>query len=168
MVKKQSKPLTPEEIDIETQRVLKKMKDEGITLQQATGISDAFLEEMYSLAHAHYNRGNYKEALSLFQFLVGCVPTQHKFMLGLAATLHQLGDYREALRGFTLVLQIDQKNLLPVYYMADCFLRLGDEESALPLYELMIKAGTEDPALAELSQRSALIAEGLRTKHGAQ
>ncbi|MCH9611344.1 MAG: hypothetical protein S4CHLAM81_15330 [Chlamydiales bacterium] len=162
MPKKESKTLTPEEIERESQRILKKMKDEGITLQQATGIPDSFLEEMYALAHAHYERGNYKESLSLFQFLAGCSPQNYKFMLGLAANLHQMGEYTEALQGFMVALKLDESNPTPIYYMADCFLRLGDEESAIPLYESMVEAGKIAPEFKELADKSKLIVDGYK------
>lgn len=167
MAKKAGRVLSPEEMQAETQKVLKRMKDEGITLQQATGISDAFLEEMYSLAHAHYEQGNYKESLSLFQFLAGCAPSNFKFMLGLAANLHQMGEYEEALRGFTVALQIDESNPLPIYYMADCFMRLGNEKEAMPLYQAMVEAGKVCPEHRDLAQKSQLILDGYkrRKKH---
>lgn len=164
MSRKEVKPMTPQEIASETRRVLKRMKEEGITLQQATGISDAFLEEMYSLAHAHYERGNYKESLSLFQFLGGCAPKTYKYMLGLAATLHQMGNYQEALNGFTVALQLDESNPLPIYYIADCFSRLGKEKEAIPLYEMMVKTAELAPQYAELAERSRLIVENYKAK----
>ena len=40
----------------------------GMTLKEATGVSDEALEEIYCLAYAFYNQGKYKEAASLFSF----------------------------------------------------------------------------------------------------
>ena len=164
MSKKEAKKLSQSEIQAESQRILKKMKDEGLTIQQATGISDAFLEEMYSLAHAHYDKGNHKESLSLFQFLAGCAPNSYKFMLGLAANLHQMGEYQEAFNGFTIALKLDDSNPLPIYYMADCLLRLGNEKDAIPLFEIMIEAAEHAPEYKEFGAKSKLIVEGFKKR----
>ena len=164
MEKKEIETPSAEEVEKSTQTILKKMKDENVTLQQAVGISDTFLEELYSLAHAHYERGNYKESISLFQFLAGCAPNHYKYMLGLAANLHQMGEYSEAIQGFRVALDLNPVNPMPIYYIADCFLRLGEEEEAAPFYEMMVQAGKAAPEYAEFANKSLLILEGLKKK----
>lgn len=162
MAKKEVPKLTQKEINRQAKQILKRVKEEGISVQQAAGISDTFLEEMYSLAHAHYERGNFRESISLFHFLAGCAPTNYKFVLGLAANLHQLGEYQNALGAFQLSLELNGDNLMPVYYIGDCLVRLGREEEAIPYYEIMEKAGKEFPEFAELGNKSALILKGLK------
>jgi|GEM_PF-2283725 len=164
MKKEEAKTPSAAEIEARSQEILQKMKNDNLTLQQAVGISDTFLEEMYSLAHAHYQRGNYKESISLFHFLAGCAPNNYKFMLGLAATLHQMGEYAEAIQGFRVVLELNEANPSPLYYIADCLVRLGDEEKAIPFYEMMVEAGKTHPQFKELATKSSLILDGIKMK----
>lgn len=146
------------------QALLDKMAAENKTLQEVSGISDKLLEEIYSLAYAHYNLGKYKESLSLFQFLAGIAPKQPRFVLGLAATYHQMENYSEAAMGFFLAYNLDPQNPLPAYYAADCYLNLKTPEAAIDCLELAIHTAGENKEFEELKQRCLLTLNTLKCK----
>ena len=145
--------------------VLTKMQENpGMTLKQATGISDQVLEEIYHLAYTYYNQGKHEEGAALFQFLSGASPTTYKYILGLAACFHQCKSYEQAALGFYIALTIEPNNPIPAYYVTDCFLKQGLNDEALEFAEATLLICEEKPKYAELAQRCSLIVESLKSK----
>ncbi|MFN0064791.1 MAG: SycD/LcrH family type III secretion system chaperone [Chlamydiales bacterium] len=142
--------------------VLKRMKEENISLKEAAQVNDHFLEEVYSLAHAHYERGNYKESLSLFQLLSGIAPSTHKYVFGLSANFHQMGKFEDAMYGFYLALNIDPENPIPAFYIADCLLKLNFKAEAEEFLNLTIEIAVEKPQYAEMKHKSLLMLNTLK------
>lgn len=136
----------------------------GMTLQDATGVSDQALEEIYSLAYTFYNQGKYPEAVSLFEFLAGSSPKCFKYVLGLASSYHQLQAYKEASAGFYIALNIDPTNPLPAYYLMDCFIKQGFLEEAKEFAEIASLICEDKAEYAELKERCDLIRKSLNTK----
>lgn len=143
--------------------VLEQM-EEGMTLQEATGVSNETLEEIYSLAYGFYNQGKYKESAALFEFLAGASPTTYKYVLGLASSYHQLGAYEEASAGFFIALNIESDNPIPAYYIMDCFLKQNLLEEAEEFAELTIEICEDRPEYQDLKGRCELIKKSLRSK----
>lgn len=139
-------------------------KNPGMTLKEATGISDQVLEEIYHLAYTYYNQGKYEEGAALFQFLSGSSPKTYKYVLGLAACFHQCETYEQAALGFYIALTIEPNNPVPAYYVTDCFLKQNLLEEALEFAEVTVMICEGKPEYAELSQRCTLIAESLKSK----
>ena len=145
--------------------VLQKMQENpGMTLKQATGLSDTVLEEIYHLAYTSYNQGKYKEAAALFQFLAGTSPSTYKYVLGLAACFHQSACYEQAALGFYIALQTEPDNPIPAYYVTDSLLKQNLQEEALEFAEVTVSICGKKPEYAELAHRCKLIIESLKTK----
>ncbi len=142
----------------------KMLENPGMTLKEATGLSDEILEEIYHLAYSFYNQGRYDEGLALFQFLAGTCPKVYKYVLGLAGCHHQKGAYEEAAIGFYIALNIEPLNPIPAYYATDCFLKLKQDEEALEMAEATILICGDHPEYAELSRRCQMIAETVKYK----
>jgi len=143
--------------------VLKKMQENpGMTLQDATGVSDEALEEVYCLAYNFYNQGKYRESISLFEFLTGACPKQYKYVLGLAASYHQIQAYNEAFAGFYIALHLEPDNPIPAYFSMDCLLKQNLKEEALEFAEVTSEICEQRPEYLELKQRCDLIAETLK------
>lgn len=157
--------LDKEEAENIARGVLSKMEENpGMTLREATGISDQVLEEIYHLAYTYYNQGKYEEGAALFQFLSGSSPNTYKYILGLAACFHQCKSYEQAALGFYIALTIEPSNPVPAYYVTDCFLKQGLHEEALEFAQVTVTICEDKPEYAELSQRCTLIAESLKGK----
>ncbi|MFC2049475.1 SycD/LcrH family type III secretion system chaperone [Chlamydiota bacterium] len=145
------------------EEVLRKMQENpGMTLKEATGVSDEVLEEIYHLAYTFYNQGKYKEAAALFQFLSGASPSTYKYVLGLASCFHQCESYEQAAIGFYIALQTQPDNPIPAYYITDCFLKQDLKEEALEFAEVTLMICEDKPKYAELSHRCRLIIESLK------
>ncbi|MCC5832231.1 MAG: SycD/LcrH family type III secretion system chaperone [Chlamydiales bacterium] len=156
--------LTKEGASAVATKILERL-EKGMTLKDATGISDQSLEEIYSLAYGYYNQGKYKESASLFQFLASCSPNIYKFVLGLASSYHQLGIYQEAVAGFYIALEIEPDNPIPAYYITDCFLKQGLYEEAAEVTEVTIFICENRPEFRDLKNRCELIQRTLKEKN---
>jgi type III secretion system low calcium response chaperone LcrH/SycD len=145
--------------------VLQKMEENpGMTLKDATGISDAALGEMYRLAYTFYNQGKYRESIALFEFLVGAAPNTYKYILGLAASYHQIEAYNDAFAGFFIALHLDPENPIPAYYAIDCCLKQNWHEEAEEFAEATAEICGDRPEYAALKHRCNLIVQSLKSK----
>lgn len=152
----------PEDIEKKAAEVIHLMINEKKTLQEALGVPDKLLEEIYFLARAYYNQGKYKESLSLFEFLMNTSPNHYKFVLGVAASHHQLKAYNDAAFGFFLAYSLDIENPAPAYYAADSFLQLGNFEAANDFLSLAVEAASEKEEFTSLKERCLLIQKSLK------
>ncbi len=141
--------------------ILKNLKT-GMTLQDATGVSDETLEEIYSLAYSYYDQGKYKESACLFQFLTGVCPKTYKYVMGFAASYHQLKIYAEAAAGFYIAFNIEPSNPEPAYYVMDCFLKQNLLEEAKEFANVTILVCDKRPEFQDLKNRCELIIKSLK------
>jgi type III secretion system low calcium response chaperone LcrH/SycD len=139
-------------------------QNEGMTLKDATGISDDALEEIYSLAYNYYNQGKYEEALALFNFLASASPSVYKYVLGLASTYHQMNSFGDAIVGFYIAMHLNPEDPTPAYYITDSFLKLNRPEDAVEYADLTIKACKDRPEYSELKERCKLIKKNIKNK----
>ncbi|MEZ5315270.1 MAG: SycD/LcrH family type III secretion system chaperone [Chlamydiales bacterium] len=136
----------------------------GMTLQEAIGISDQALEEVYGLAYNFYSQGKYKESVSLFHFLAGASPKTYKYIFGLASSYHELGIYQESMVGFYVALGLEPNNPLPAYYITDAFLKQDLIEEAKEFVEVTISICGDDPEYQNMKHRCELIQQSLKNK----
>ena len=133
----------------------------GIMPKTALRIGDETMEAMYAQGYNLYNQGKYKEASYAFRLLMLLDYLTPKYVLGLAACLHRLKDYKNAANIYLLCGTLDSKNPLPHYHAADCYIQLG----ALPLavFSLdvaMVSAG-EQSQYSIIKERARLMRETL-------
>ena len=144
--------------------LLKLQQNPGMTLREATGVSDEALEQIYSLAYTYYEQGKYQEAAALFQFNAGASPTTYKYLLGLGASFQQMGHYEEAIKGFFTAACLEPENPTPSYYLIDCLLKQNLLEEAEEAARLTAKICGNRVEYRELKQRCLLIARSLKNK----
>lgn len=150
--------LDKEQVETFAKKVLSEMeKHEGMTVQEALGVSDDALEEVYGLAYMYYNQAKYQEANALFQLLASSAPSNFKYVLGLASTYHQMKAYEDAAVGFYVALNIDPENPFPAYYITDCFLKQNLLEEAKEFAEITIEICEDREEYAALKNRCRLI-----------
>lgn len=118
-----------------TEEQMAKMIDavgKGLPVADAVNMSPEVLESLYALAHKHYTAQNYKDAHILFEALCMYKYNDSRFWMGLAACRQALGFYKEAADTFGAAgLMTNFKNPEPLWYAANCYLKLNDKESAL-------------------------------------
>lgn len=145
--------------------IVKQMQDEGKTLASILNLSEEFLEEIYHLGYVYYNQGKHQEAISLFYILVGAVPQNAKYAFALAAAYHQFKDYPHAVLGFTVTYTLDPKNPLPVYFAADCLIKMNNLNEALQLLDTTIAICEDIQEYATLKERCTLLKKIINTNN---
>lgn len=100
------------------------------TLQQAYGIKDIEMEEMYRQAYELYQQDCFSDAVIIYQWLVILNPFVNKYWLGLAANRQMLKDYENALKAYAIILLIDDIDPYPHYYAYECYTAMGEPDEA--------------------------------------
>lgn len=120
-----------EEQHEEIAKVLEAAFVEGAPAYKAMGIDDAGMEMIYNHAYNLYNSGNFTNARDLFLALAYLDQDSWKYQMGMAASLHKLGDYEGAVQAYGSAAMNDEKDPLSLYHMSDCYEKQNDIGSAL-------------------------------------
>ncbi len=135
--------------------------DKGIMPKHALQLGDDTMEAIYGQAYNLYNQGRYKEASYIFRLLMLLDYMTSKYILGLAACLHRLKDFKNAANVYLLCGTIDPTNPLPHYHAADCYIQLDVPEMAVFSLGLAINAAGDQPQYAVVKERSQLMKDSL-------
>lgn len=135
--------------------------DKGIMPKHALQLGDDTMEAIYGQAYNLYNQGRYKEASYIFRLIMLLDYMTPKYILGLAACLHRMKDYKNAANIYLLCGTIDVTNPLPHYHAADCYIQLNVPEMAVFSLGLAITAAGDQPQYAVVKERSTLMKESL-------
>lgn len=147
--------------------IMEKVLDRGIMPKEALRIGDDTMEAIYTQAYNLYNQGRYKEASYIFRLLMLLDFSTPKFTLGLAACLHRMKDYINASNLYLLCAALDQKNPMPHYHSADCYLQMGMNELAILALGMAVTTAGEQPQYAILRERASLLKKSLEDQfHG--
>ena len=122
------------------------MLGKGATLQETLGIAENDLESIYQLSKHLYEQQLYEEASGAFYLLSLLNPACGTFWMGLGNSEYFLGNYQEAVLGFTFATQTEPDN--PIYHilLARCHKALGSDGAALAclgIAELCLKTSKE-------------------------
>lgn len=139
-----------------------KMLGQSMSPKDAMGITNDMLEGIYSFGYRLYNNGKYNDAAPIFRLLVLLDPGQAKYLMGLAACFHMCKDYLSASTTYSLCSLIDLDDPLPFYHASDCYLQLGEQETALKCLEISIAKMENRPQYAVLQERARLNYEALK------
>lgn len=137
---------------------------QGVLPKSALGYSDARMDAIYAQAYRLYNSGKYDEACSLFRLLVVLDSTDSKYSLGLAACLHMMKAYPEAVQVYTICGMIDSNNPIPHFHASDCFIHMNDQASALLSLRLAVDRAGDKPEYQVLKDRALLTIDSLRNE----
>ena len=135
--------------------------DKGIMPKHALQLGDDTMEAIYGQAYNLYNLGRYKEASYIFRMLMLLDYMTSKYVLGLAACLHRMKDYKNAANVYLLCGTIDPTNPLPHYHAADCYIQLDVPEMATFSLGMAIASAGDQPQYAVVKERSTLMKETL-------
>jgi type III secretion system low calcium response chaperone LcrH/SycD len=135
--------------------------NKGIMPRHALQLGDDTMEAIYGQGYNLYNQGRYKEASYIFRLLMLLDYMTPKYILGLAACLHRLKDYKTATNVYLLCGTIDATNPLPHYHAADCYIQLGIPLLATFSLGLAIKAAGDQPQYSIVKERATLMREAL-------
>lgn len=148
--------------------LMTRMTVQNIPPQQAMGIDPQAMESLYSQAYRLYNTGKYSEALHIFRMLIIMNSTEPKYMMGLAACLHMMKEYKNAIETYSLCSMMDPNDPLPYYHQSDCCIQTKDWPSAALCLQMTIDAAGDKPEFAKVKERALLSLEGLKNSASAE
>ncbi len=88
-------------------------------------------EILYGTSRGLYEAGNYAEASDFFTQLILSEPFHELYWRGLAGARQMEKKYPEALHAWALVALLADRDPLPHFHAAECFLSLNDKPQAL-------------------------------------
>ncbi len=124
-------------------------------------ISDKQIEGLYAQGYNFYQTGRYSDALQIFRVLIMLNANESKYILGLAACLHMMKDYKAAIDAYTLCSVLEAESPIPYYHMSDCFLAMKDSYSAIIALDMAIKRAGSKPEYQMLKDRAILTMQNL-------
>lgn len=121
--------------------------EEGERLM-ATSTRDVYADLVRIIAESHFVKGNYSEALRfILEYPQDQYGRQENYIKGYS--LYRLARYRDAIEPLRSVCgAMDSLTQNASYHLADCYLRVGDKESAASAFSMASTEGF-DSAIAE-------------------
>ncbi len=106
-------------------------KQLNISVDSAKPLSESEHETLYATAYSLYEQGDFTAAGNLFTYLVLNAPFCDRSWRGLAATRQMQQDYQGSLHAWALTAILQEKDPLPHFHAAECYLSIGNNEEAL-------------------------------------
>lgn len=125
--------------------------NQGVTLKEIQGISDAQMDGLYSLAYDFYNQGKLDEAEKFFRFL--CIYDFYcvEFLMGLAAVYQLKKMYQKAADLYAVAFAQGNADYRPMLYAGQCQLSMGKLGKASQCFKTVIELA-EDETLKATAQ----------------
>lgn len=141
-----------------------KMDKEGLSLKEASGITDDIENELYVLGKYYYDQGSYKHAKTIFLVLNNIRPNKYSYVFALASAYHQLKDYINASLGFYTALTLEPTDPMNAYYLADCFICLEAYKDADRFLDIVISIyeTSKKEEYKHLAERCRLIKSSIK------
>lgn len=108
------------------------------TLGEQAGLTSQDLELVYQSGSSKYHAGMPAEAIVDFTYLVMHQPWDRRFHFALGSCLHWLGEYEHALTFYGYALAMDACNPNASFRIAQCFMSLDDDTSAIEALQMAI------------------------------
>ena len=128
-----------EELDNEIKDVAKKLFQDGATLGELKGITPRELNAVYQMGLGFYNTGRYDDAEKVFSFLVMFDHLEPKYWLAAGAVQQVKKNFEKAKAAYVQAAMLDIHGPKPQYYVAECYLALGQKDDALASLETLLE-----------------------------
>jgi type III secretion system low calcium response chaperone LcrH/SycD len=104
-------------------------------------------EALYNVAYEYFRQGQYHEAIQLFRFLTMLHPMDKLYWNGLANSLQENEQFKDAIEAYALSAFIDPESPSPYFHAAGCYLSLGAMSDAMKSLLQAKEKTTENPLL---------------------
>ena len=150
-----------EVLDKDIKDLAKKLFEDGATLGELKGITPRELNAIYQMGLGFYNTGRYDDAEKVFTFLVMFDHLEPKYWTALGAVQQVKKNFEKAKTAYTQAVLLDIHTPKPQYYVAECYLALGQKDDALASLDTLLEycTGTD-----EETQEFRAMAEELKKK----
>ncbi|MGB0895603.1 MAG: CesD/SycD/LcrH family type III secretion system chaperone [Parashewanella sp.] len=143
------------EVDLEKlEEICQAMLIDHKSLAEVIGVSLQELEDIYVKGLEKYNNGKPEEAVADFTYLVMHQPWDRRFHMALGSTLHWLGQFKHAMNFYSYALVMDACDPGATFRIAQCFLSLDDEVSAIDALQTAIEQSYIKPEYHQIGQLS--------------
>jgi type III secretion system low calcium response chaperone LcrH/SycD len=135
-----------EELDKNIKEVAKKLFEDGATLGELKGITPRELNAVYQMGLGFYNTGRYDDAEKVFTFLVMFDHLESKYWLAAGAVQQVKKNFEKAKAAYSQAALLDIHSPKPQYYVAECFLALGQKDDAVASLDTLLEycTGTDE------------------------
>lgn len=151
-----------EELTNVAKKVGENVSEKQMLPKDAMGFDDATIEAIYSHGYRLYNAEKFNEAFTVFRMLMLLNPVEKKYLFGLAACLHRMKEYEDAVKAYLLNAIYDSKNPVIYFHVADCYARLGVLPLAQNALEDVVRLSADQPSFKVLKERALLMLEGIK------
>jgi type III secretion system low calcium response chaperone LcrH/SycD len=149
--------------------IIKGIMDGHTSIQQAIGINDGQLEVIYSLAYNQYSVDKYEMAIKLFGLLCALTPFNHKYWMGLGASLQMAECYESAAEAYGMAVgTLQEDDPTPCFNAGECYAALGDRENALAAFRLARQYAKTSAAFKLVETKSEQIIRVLEKTESTQ
>ena len=135
-----------EEIDKDIKDLAKKLFQDGATLGEIKGITPRELNAVYQMGLGFYNTGRYDDAEKVFTVLVMFDHLESKYWLAAGAVQQVKKNFEKAKVAYSQAALLDIHSPKPQYYVAECFLALGQKDDAVASLDTLLEycTGTDE------------------------
>ena len=133
-------------LDKELKDLAKKMFEDGATLAEIKGITSRELNALDQMGLGFYNTGRFDDAEKVFTFLVMFDHLESKYWLAAGAVQQVKKNFEKAKAAYVQAAMLDIHSPKPQYYVAECYLALGQREDALASLDTLFEycTGTDE------------------------
>ena len=150
-----------EELDKNIKEVAKKLFEDGATLGELKGITPRELNAVYQMGLGFYNTGRFDDAEKVFTFLVMFDHMESKYWMAAGAVQQVKKNFEKAKSCYVQAAMLDIHSPKPQYYVAECYLALGQKDDALASLDSLLENCT---GTNEVTQQFRAMAEELKKK----
>lgn len=145
------------EVKQATKKIVDNVLVSGMMPKDALGLSDQQLENMYAQGYRLYNMGKFIEAKRVFIMLTAANVLEPKYIFGMAACCHMMGDFWEAAELYTRCGMFSKEDPVPFYHAADCYMQLKERIPAAVSLKMVMKRAGERPEFTVIKERAEIM-----------
>lgn len=138
----------------------------GGTLAQAQDLDDNYLESIYQLGHNLYSNTHYRDARMIFGYLAMNNHREPRYLKAYASSLQMSGDFKEAIKFYSIASLLDIEDPLPTFYTAECMLALDFVPEAREALGFVVEQ-CNAPQYSELKARAEAMLALLKPSRAA-
>jgi type III secretion system low calcium response chaperone LcrH/SycD len=126
----------------------------GLLPQETLKLSKEKLLEFYQVAFTFFEGEYYQEASNLYLFLTFLNPHVSSFWVGLGMTEEMQEHYDSAIGAYLTALDLNENDLQPVLYCAECLNKMNKPKKAKELLQFAMRQLRDVPSYQEFKKQA--------------
>lgn len=140
----------------------------GGMIYEAYGITEEELEALYAKGYQEYVSKQFDKAFSSFSYLAYLKANEKRYLVALAATLHAMKKYEEAIKYYATAQHYDIDDPTITFHIVECFIALKRRVEALEALNILCDEIVNQPQWAPLYNKALAYKELLTKKSQAK